>query len=266
MTGLWSSKAYKEAKRFGVAHLLDNIGQKMQIKLPKDLSSKFEKSKFLYYCDNETVNGCEYIKPPKSPSLLITDMTSNFLTKKIDFKKYALIYSASQKNVGIVGLTFVLVRKSLLPKSYAGMPSSLNLLAYMDNSLKPKIPVLTLRTTELILEMIKEEGGIEEMDRRCKEKSDLIYQEIDDSIGFYRGYAHPGNRSRTTIVFRIQGGQSMEKKFVREAEKVGLMQLNGHSTLSGIRACLYNSMPVEGARRLAEFMKEFRRRYQKSNL
>lgn len=268
VTGLWSMKACRDADNFGIANKLVEVEQKLGLQIPdSSVWGSRNNSPYLYYCDNETVNGTEYHQPPQSDSLLIADMTSNFMTKPIDFSKYALVYAGSQKNLGVVGLTTIVVRKDLIPASYAGIPSALNLLTYLKtNPTRPRVPPFSLRSCQIMVRMAKEEGGIAEMQRRSRLKSDLIYKEIDQSGGFYRGISHISNRSCMNVTFRIQGGSSTLKKFLREAGELGMKMLAGHKTMGGVRASLYVSMPTEGAQRLANFMRDFRLKYNRQKL
>ncbi len=261
VNGVWSKKAATEAAKFcHVDVITSDYGHGVPpadvVKVPNDAA-------YLYYCQNETVNGLEfnYIPPVPDCVPLVSDVSSNFLSRPIDFAKHALVFAGAQKNFGPAGLTVVIVRKNLLGLAPESCPTMLNYAVHAKaDSLYNTPPVFAVYMACLVTRWLKKEGGIAEMDRRAKERSGLIYDVIDKSDGFYINTIAPQARSRMNVVFTL-AEEALTELFVKEAADAGLTNLKGHRLAGGIRASLYNAQPKEAAQSLANFMTVFAARH-----
>ncbi|RWS23583.1 Phosphoserine aminotransferase-like protein [Leptotrombidium deliense] len=269
VTGAWSSKAAKEAEKYiKVNRVLPKsdkhvtIADKSEWKLNANAS-------YLYYCENETIHGVEWHHAPEPlPGVpLVADMSSNFLTKPIDVSKYGIIFAGAQKNVGIAGLVVVIVREDLLGKEAGFCPSVLSYKTMADNKSLYNTPnCFAVYITGLCLKWIKANGGLRGMQERCNKKSDLIYSVIDSSNGFFYSPVDKRYRSKVNLPFRIggaNGDDELEKEFLSESAKRGMIQLKGHRSVGGLRASLFNAITIEETQFLANFMKEFHNLKQK---
>lgn len=220
----------------------------------------------MYYCDNETVHGVEYPSPPSAGpfnQLLITDMTSNFLSRKFDVTKFGLIYAGSQKNFGVPGLTIVIIRNDLISGSeeIKDFPSEFSFRKQFLHK-SAKLPTFALAFTREYLLFMKNKGGMEVIDQEAKDKSNVLYELIDNSGGFYRNLVEKAARSRMNVpCFILNDNKELTNLFKEEAGKNGLLQLGGHSSLGGLRFSIYNGMPMEGVQKLKAFMLEFQKKY-----
>lgn len=190
---------------------------------------------------------------------IVADMSSNFLSRKIDFSKHAVVYAGAQKNAGPSGVTFVIVREDLLGFSLKITPSVCDWKIVADNnSLYNTPPCFAIYVCGLYFDFMKRNGGIEAFEEIANRKSGLIYEVIRNSNGFYSSPIDENYRSKMNIPFLIKAGdQNLEKKFLAEGEKIGLTTLAGHRSVGGIRASVYNGMPIEGAAKLVDFMRTF---------
>ena len=217
----------------------------------------------MYYCQNETVHGLEFNYVPKAPAgaALVSDISSNFMTRPVDFTKHDLVFAGAQKNYGPAGLTVVIIRKSLLGKALSICPTMLDYAVHAKaGSMYNTPPVFPIYVASLVCRWIASEGGIAEMNRRALERSSLVYSAIDASHGFYINQYRACERSRMNVVFTIKD-PSLNEAFLQQAAERGLTNLKGHRILGGFRASLYNAMPVAGAKALAEFMRDFAREH-----
>ncbi|MBN9288725.1 MAG: phosphoserine transaminase [Gammaproteobacteria bacterium 39-13] len=259
VTGHWSDLAYQDAQRYCQPHLVASSKEEHYTKIPEEKEWNFSKQgAYLHYTDNETIHGVEFPHPPKvKDKWLISDMTSNILTKPIDFSSYGLIYASAQKNLGIAGITVVIVRKELLGKEHPFTPPTMSY-AFCEKtqSMGNTSPVFCWYVLGLVLKWVKKQGNCETLANACKQKSTLIYDVIDNSNNFYISPVVKEYRSRVNVPFRLPSAE-LETLFLNEANAIGLKQLKGHKTVGGCRASLYNAMPLEGVEKLAEFMKEF---------
>lgn len=259
--GVWSKKAAAEAARFGEVSV---IGQTTPFSMPDEGTLTVpEDISYLYYCQNETVHGLEFNYVPKTPALsaLVSDISSNFMTRYVDFTKHDLVFAGAQKNFGPAGLTVVIIRKSLLGKALSTCPTMLDYAVHAKaESMYNTPPVFPIYVASLVCRWIASEGGIAEMNRRAIERSSLVYGAIDASDGFYINRYRACERSRMNVVFTIKD-PSLNEAFLRQAAERDLTNLKGHRILGGFRASLYNAMPVAGARALAEFMRDFAREH-----
>lgn len=260
-SGTWSNKAADDAEKLGKVHYYYDGKANKYTSLPDAKSVKPSKdSSYLYLCSNETIGGIEWQDWPDTGSVpLIADMSSDIFSRPVPVDKFDMIYGGVQKNLGPAGATFIIMKKSLLERQNS------NLTAYMDYSQHSKEkglyntpPVFTIWTVKLMLEWIKSNGGTLGMQKRAIEKSKLIYDVIDSS-SFFRSPVDPAFRSKMNLVFRLPS-EELEEQFLGEAKKHGMLGLKGHRSVGGLRASLYNALPVEDVVALAQFMKEFERK------
>ncbi|TVY10367.1 3-phosphoserine/phosphohydroxythreonine transaminase [Paenibacillus cremeus] len=261
-TGSWAEKAIKEAQLFGETAVAASSEADKFNRIPDVSNLQLDaNTAYLHVTSNETIEGSQYQQYPDTGSIpLIGDMSSDILSRPVDVSKFAMIYAGAQKNLGPSGVTVVIMREDLLndlPKNISTM------LRYeiqaKNNSLYNTPPVYSVYMVNLVLKWIKENGGLAAMEKRNREKTDLIYQAIDNSNGFYRGVVDPGSRSIMNITFRLQD-EELEKKFVKESEQAGFVGLKGHRSVGGLRASTYNAVPYEACKALADFMADFQKR------
>uniref|UniRef100_A0A8C2HYB5 Phosphoserine aminotransferase n=2 Tax=Cyprinus carpio TaxID=7962 RepID=A0A8C2HYB5_CYPCA len=267
VTGTWSAKAAKEAEKYGKVNV---IHPKLDsyTKIPDSSTWSLNPSaSYVYYCCNETVHGVEFnFIPDTKGVLLVSDMSSNFLSRPVDVSKFGLIFAGAQKNVGCAGVTVVIVREDLMGKALKECPIILDYQVQAgNNSLYNTPPCFSIYIMGLVLEWIKNNGGADAMERLNKQKSDIIYDIINCSNGFYSCPVDMACRSRMNIPFRIgkkEGDESLEKAFLDGASKLGMISLKGHRSVGGIRASLYNAVTVEDAKALGAYMEEFLKNHQ----
>lgn len=260
-TGYWSDRAVTEAKRYcqvsvvasGEADKFTAVPRPSQWQLNADAA-------YFHYCANETIHGVEITDIPDVGTVpLICDMSSTILSRPVDVSKFGLIYAGAQKNIGPAGLTVVIVRDDLLDRARASTPYLLNYKTLADNaSMANTPPTYAWYIAGLVFKWVKEQGGLKAMAECNQRKSQMLYQAIDSS-GFYKNPVDPGDRSWMNVPFTAPS-ESLEKSFLEEAKKAGLLTLAGHRSVGGMRASLYNAMPVEGVVKLIEFMTDFARR------
>ena len=257
ITGLWSRLAFEDACQYGNIELAATNESDDYLKIPPSSTWKVSKdANYLHYVDNETINGVEFHYTPNAPVPLVADMTSSMLSKPLDISRYVLVYASTQKNLGIAGLTIVIVHKDFLKSGLIDTPILYDYnVAIMHNSMLNTPSTFALYVTSLMLEWLMQEGGIEFMAKRNTEKSKKFYDYLDNSK-LYENKVEPQSRSRINIPFKLTN-QKLESKFLQQAEYRGLMQLQGHKTTGGIRASFCNAMPMEGVNALVEFMQEF---------
>ncbi len=262
ITGHWSNEAYHEALKYADCHIVSHSEQNGYTTIAPFSESDIQlDAKYLYYTDNETIHGIEFFKPPASRLGLIADMTSSILTKEIDFEQHDLIYASAQKNLGIAGVTLVIVRKSLLGQAHPLTPSVLNYeIMAQKASLYNTPSVFAIYVLGLILEWVKENGGLRAFEQNAAERSNLLYRTIDNS-DFYQNNVLPEARSRMNVPFSLST-PALEEKFITEALQQGLMALKGHRSVGGCRASMYNAMPQAGVLKLVGFMQKFEKNNQ----
>jgi phosphoserine aminotransferase len=219
--------------------------------IPKDLEGKY-----LHIAYNNTTNGTAFNKMPETDLPIVVDSTSEILSRRFDFSKAGIVFAGVQKNMGLPGLTVVVIKKDLL--NAVPHPATPSQLLFKDiaatNSSLCTINTTSLLSCKLTLEVIKENGGISAIEDLNRRKSQLIYDVIDN-YDFYKGFADKDSRSIINVCFDVKN--NLLNKFLKEAESEGLLYLNGYKTVGGVRACMYNSMPIDGAIALADFMKRF---------
>lgn len=268
VTGTWSAKAAKEAEAFvQVNRVLPKVDKHTSIPAQSEWKRSSDAS-YLYYCDNETIHGVEFNFVPDSGSVpLVCDMSSNILTKPVDVSKYGLIFAGAQKNLGMAGVTVVIVREDLIGQPAGCCPSVLSYKINAENkSLYNTPPTYAIYILGLVMKWVKRNGGVEGMAKRSAEKARLIYDLFDTSDNFYVCNVNPANRSRVNIPFRIggaEGDDELEKLFLKEAAKRNMIQLKGHRSVGGIRASVFNAMSVEAIAPFLQFAKEFEKEHRK---
>jgi phosphoserine aminotransferase len=260
-TGQWSEKAVKEAKKYTTAcnEVASSKASKFTIIPDASTWKKTPGAAYFHYCDNETVNGVEFPTVPQVDVPLVGDHSSNFLTRPINFEKHACVYAGAQKNAGPAGVTFNMVREDLLGKALPICPTVMNWKAFVDaDGMYNTPPTYAVYMLGLCLEHTKKAGGVQHMQEMRAKTSKAVYDTIDTCDGFYVCPIDKSCRSRTNIPFVIKGGNdALEKKFLEGAKKHNLYTLAGHRSVGGIRASIYNCMPLEGVDTLVSYMKSF---------
>lgn len=258
-TGSWASKAAKEAKPFGEVRTVfsgkpDNY---VRIAPSSTWQAMSGDASYLYICSNNTIFGTEYFDFPELAGVpLVADMSSDILSRPLDIGKFGLVFAGAQKNLGPAGVTLVIIRKDLAARAKSTLPTMLNYNTHInDGSMYNTPPVFAIYMVGLVLEWILEQGGLAALERANLAKANRLYTFID-SCPAYCGTAAPDSRSRMNVCFRL-ANQALEEKFVKEATTAKLVGLKGHRSVGGMRASLYNAMPMAGVDRLVEFMTDF---------
>lgn len=261
ITGLWSLLAYREADRISHAYVLWNGSEKT---LPQEKLELPSGTDYVLYCDNETVDGKEFSLPPEvnlGDAVLVSDMSSNILSRRIDWSRHGCVFAALQKNMGTAGASMVIVRRDLYGSINAKIPELLSWKTFADGKNIPNTPpVVAMYAALLVARWVQEEGGVDVMDVRARTRAQIVYEALDSMSDFYLDVHSPAVRSRINMVFRLPT-ETLEQMFLAEAIQAGLYNLKGYSTRGGMRASLYNAMPVEGAQALAQFLKDFYQRH-----
>ncbi|WP_196596177.1 3-phosphoserine/phosphohydroxythreonine transaminase [Pectinatus frisingensis] len=263
LSGSFATKAYKEAEIQGVGYIAGsskandfrNIPKQDEIKLSDDAA-------YLHICYNNTIYGTEYHYIPETNGVpLIADMSSDMLSRPIDFNKFSLIYAGVQKNLGPAGVALVVAKKSFIENSPENIPTMLRYNTYSKkNSLYNTPPAFCIYMVGKVAAWIKKQGGLTAMADRNAKKAALLYDVIDNYSDFYRGHAQKDSRSFMNVTLRLPT-EELEAKFIAEAKEQKLCGLKGHRSVGGLRASIYNAMPYEGVKSLADFMEKF---YQKN--
>ncbi|HRF46899.1 MAG TPA: 3-phosphoserine/phosphohydroxythreonine transaminase [Anaerolineales bacterium] len=263
VTGSWSKAAYKEAKRHGATRVAWDGGPDGFVHIPRNGEASIDaQAAYAYVCSNETVNGLAYYDLPHVPAEvpLVCDASSEFVSRPLDVARYGLLYGGAQKNAGPAGVTVVIIRRDLLERTPEGLPPMLDYKLLSEHgSLYNTPPCFGIYVTGLVFQWILAQGGLTAIAEANRRKSTLVYQAIDASGGFYRGHARPDSRSDMNVTFRLPDA-ALEEQFAKTAKAEGLEGLKGHRSVGGIRASLYNAVPLDAASLLADFMREFQRR------
>jgi phosphoserine aminotransferase len=259
LTGQWATKAYKEAARYGEAHVVASSKDKTFTYIPKLDPSTFSKdADYFYICMNNTIYGTVYHELPRTGSVpLVADISSCALSRPIDVSRFGLLFAGAQKNMGPAGLTVVVVREDLVGHARELTPTMFNYQTHADHgSMFNTPPCYAVYICGLVLDWLKNTvGGLENMEKINKKKAGLLYDFLDGSRLFH-GTVVKEDRSLMNIPF-VTGSPDMDAKFVAAAAEQGLVNLKGHRTVGGMRASLYNAMPVEGVEKLVDFMEKF---------
>lgn len=261
LTGVWSVKALKEAKKFSPNVGVCFDGEPSQYHSIPKIQDKdlIPNSKFLYITSNNTIYGTKYPEFPEVSVPIIADMTSELLSRKLDITRFGAIFAGAQKNIGPSGLTVLIARNDFLTKKKHPIPILLDWKNYLDNhSLYNTPPTYPIYIASLVFDWLKNLGGIEAMELANEEKAKILYDSIDNS-GLYHAPVPKEIRSIMNVVFHLKD-KSLESKFIEESELSGLKGLKGHRDAGGMRASIYNAMPRDGVLRLIEFLKDFEKR------
>ena len=257
-SGHWSATAAKEARNFAEIDEINILDQNGELKINRlDFSDIAEQYDYVHYCPNETISGVEIFEEPKvGNAVLVADMSSNILSRKIDVNKFGLIYAGAQKNLGPAGITIVIVREDLIGNARKATPSIWDyaVQAKADSMINTP-PTFAWYLCALVFKHLLTQGGLDAMEQRNRAKAELLYQYLDNSR-LFRNTVAKQNRSIMNVTFTT-GNDELNAKFVAEATAAGLQALKGHKVLGGMRASIYNAMPIEGVRALVAFMQKF---------
>jgi phosphoserine aminotransferase len=256
-TGTWSKKSIKEAQLFGTIEVAYSSEDIKFVRVPRDDEYNVsEDSEYLYFVSNNTIFGTQFSKVPSSPKMLVSDMSSDILSRKIDVGNYGIIFAGAQKNLGPAGLTVVIIREDLLDRAPANIPTMLKYKTHAEkDSMFNTPPCFSIYIFNHVLKWLKKNGGVEAIEKKNIEKAALLYAAIDAS-DYYKGHAEKDSRSLMNIAFNLPTVE-LETKFITEATQAGLNGLKGHRSIGGCRASIYNAFPLEGVIKLTQFMKDF---------
>ena len=257
-TGGWSEKAIKEGSLYGDVDIIASSKDKNHSYIPQGISFG-ETAAYGHITSNNTLYGTEWHYWPEVPSdvPLVCDMSSDLMARKINVKDFGVIYGGAQKNLGPAGVTLVIVREDLLNRVPEKTPTMLKWSTQAKDSMFNTPPVFPIYMSKLSLEYLKEIGGVKEIEDRNRKKAKILYDVIDASDGFYKGHARADSRSLMNVTFTMATPE-LEDKCVAGATPLNLIGLKGHRSVGGMRASIYNAMPIEGVKKLAEYMTEFK--------
>ena len=261
-TGEWSKKAIKEAKKYCTVNIAASSEDANFSYAPKQDKWKLDaNAAYVHYVSNETIGGVEFNWLPDVGSVpLVADMSSHILSRPVDIKKFALIYAGAQKNVGPAGLTIVIVREDLIGETVAGTPSMFDYKIHTDNdSMYNTPPTYAIYVAGLVFKWLKRNGGLAKMEQTNIAKAKVLYDYLD-STDFYHCPTAKSDRSRMNVPFTLKDA-ALDEAFLKEAKASGLVQLKGHRSVGGMRASIYNAMPLEGVMALLEHMKKFEKQH-----
>jgi phosphoserine aminotransferase len=262
LTGTWGQTGAKEARREGKVHVAWDGGATAYDRLPAASEIQLSgNAEYVHVTSNETIQGVQWKHDPESGGApLVCDCSSDFMSRPIDVSKYGLIYACAQKNAGIAGVTVVIMRKDLLERSRDDLPTMLDYRTYAKNGSRPNTPpVFAVYVLGLVCQWLRDGvGGLAAMNRHNVAKAKLLYDVLDASGGFYAGHARPECRSDMNVTFRLPD-ETLEKAFIKGATERRLIDLKGHRSVGGIRASIYNAMPLSGVESLRDYMLEFQR-------
>ena len=261
VTGSWSQKAVKEAKRVGGVKIAASTESENFTRVPRQEELALDpNAAYVHYTTNNTIFGTEFQYVPDSGTVpLVADASSDIFSGPIDVSKYALIYAGAQKNLAPAGVTLVIMREDLLKRTPSSLPTMLQYSVHAENgSMYNTPPVFAIYVMRLVLAWLLKQGGLAAIGERNRRKADKLYAAIDRT-GFYRGHATKDSRSRMNVTLRLPS-EELEKKFIKDATAAGLDGLKGHRSVGGLRASIYNAFPEEGVDALVQFMAEFERR------
>ncbi|WP_410678816.1 3-phosphoserine/phosphohydroxythreonine transaminase [Avibacterium paragallinarum] len=257
-SGHWSATAAKEARLFCEVDEINILAEGEELKIGNlDFSNIAEQYDYVHYCPNETISGVEIFDVPKvGNAVLVADMSSNILSREIDINQFGIIYAGAQKNLGPAGITIVIVRENLIGKARKATPSIWNyeVQANSDSMINTP-PTFAWYLCSLVFKYLLERGGVKAAEKRNQEKAQLLYDYLDQS-DFYHNSVAKNNRSLMNVTFTT-GNDELNMKFVSEATEAGLQALKGHKVIGGMRASIYNAMPIAGVQALIAFMEKF---------
>ena len=257
-TGEWAKKAIKEAKKYGAVNVAASAEDRNFTYAPKQAQWKADPdAAYVHYTPNETIGGVEFQWVPETGSVpLVADMSSNILSRPVDVSRFGVIYAGAQKNVGPAGLTIVIVREDLMGQTVPGTPTMFDYKTQADNeSMYNTPPTYAIYVAGLVFQWLKRKGGLAAMEQHNVAKAQLIY-DLLDTTEFYRSPVAREDRSRMNIPFTLKS-EALDEEFLKQAKSRGMVQLKGHRSVGGMRASIYNAMPVAGVQALVDYMKEF---------
>jgi len=267
VTGSWSAKSAREASRYADVAIAATGQETGYRDIPSPSGWQLRRdAAYVHICSNETIDGVEFATLPDLASLgseapLVVDCSSHILSRHIDWQRVGLAFAGAQKNVGPAGLTLVFVREDLMGHALPTCPSAFDYATVAANqSMYNTPPTYAIYIAGLVFDWVASSGGVAEMDRLADEKSRMVYNAIDQSGGFYTNRVSPSARSRMNIPFQL-ADPALNDTFLAESRAAGLLQLKGHKSVGGMRASIYNAMPVEGVQALVGFMKDFSGRH-----
>ena len=258
ITGQWAKKAAAEAKRYITVNEIASSADKTFSYIPKLDKSTFSKdADYFYICMNNTIYGTKFNTLPDTGDVpLIADISSMVMSEVMDVSKFGMLYAGAQKNLGPAGVTLCIIREDLIGNAMDITPTMFNYQIHADNgSMYNTPPTYAIYIMKLVLEWIKEKGGIAAVQKLNEQKAKILYDFLDSSEMF-KGTVVKEDRPLMNVPF-ITGNEELDAKFVKEAKEAGFVNLKGHRTVGGMRASIYNAMPVEGVQKLVEFMKKF---------
>lgn len=260
-TGEFAKKALAEAKKVGEVLVPASSEDRTFAYIPELKKEMFtEPADYVHITQNNTIFGTRYTKLPDTNGLpIVTDMSSNILSEKIDVRDYGLIYAGAQKNIGPAGVTVVIIRDDLVGKAPENTPSMLDYSVYVKNdSMYNTPPTYSIYIAGLVFSYLLKNGGIEAIEAYNKKKAAMLYDYLDSS-SLFKATADKKDRSLMNVTF-VTGDAELDKKFVAEAKTYGIVNIKGHRSVGGMRASIYNAMPIEGIEKLIEFMKDFEKK------
>jgi len=259
LTGEWSKKAVKEAKAYCDVAIAASSEDKNFTYAPKQWKVRPDAA-YVHYCSNETIGGVEFHEIPSVEVPLVADASSHFLSRPLDVSKFGLIYAGAQKNAGPAGLTFVIVREDLIGQAQKGTPTVMDYKLQADADSMLNTPATySMYIAGLIFKWLKALGGVPEIEKRNIAKAKLLYDYLD-STSFYGNPVAREDRSRMNVPFTLQDAK-LDEEFLKGAAKNGMVQLKGHRSVGGMRASIYNAMPIEGVHCLVDYMKDFEKKH-----
>lgn len=260
-TGVWASKAMKEAAYYGEAYEAASSADRNHSYIPQEFAILPETS-YVHLTANNTIYGTEYPDFPKFDVPIICDMSSDILSRRVNVADFDLIYAGAQKNLGPAGVTLAIVKKDFLATARTDLPTMLKYQTFADkDSLYNTPPVFAIYMVNKTLHWIENQGGVDVIAARNAEKAALIYDVIDASEGFYIGHAEKPYRSKMNITFNLQTPE-MEKDFITRGKAEGFVGINGHRSVGGCRASCYNAVPMDACQALADYMKQYQKDHQ----
>lgn len=263
ITGTWSKKALKDASLVGNAVVAASSEDDKFTRIPKQEELKLNPdADYVHITTNNTIAGTQFQTFPETGSVpIFADMSSDILSRSIDFSKFGLIYAGAQKNIGPAGVTVIIIKKDLLEKANDGLTAYLSYKIHAPkDSLYNTPPVFAIYSFNLVLDWIENQGGLKAIEATNKQKGELLYGAMDADLDFFRGTVEKDSRSLMNVTMRLPS-EELEKEFIAQAALEGLHGLKGHRSVGGIRASMYNAMPLAGIEKLVQFMKNFKAKH-----
>lgn len=259
-SGSWAGKAFKEAQKLGLPFQAWSGKSENYTRMPSASEIQLDGAvNYLHLTSNETIQGIALPSDLELGVPVICDASSDILSRPLEIERYDMIYAGAQKNMGPAGVTLVILSDELLASRAENLPTMLDYQTFVQHkSLYNTPPVFSIYMLDLVAKWVQEQGGLEAMHQRNRDKSKLLYQTLDQSNGFYRGHAQPDSRSLMNVTFRLPSAE-LEQTFLSAAETEGFSGLKGHRSVGGIRASIYNAFPPAGVQALVDFMQEFQR-------